>query len=342
MMKLISWNCRGIGNPRFLRHVINMCRQFRPDVLVLLETRANSAYASRLPESLGFQNHFRVPSEGFSGGIWVFWNKTSSHLSVIASDSQTVHLEVSEPNKAAWFLSCCYVRPSDEFREVFWQSMMEFSRHHSRAWLAIGDFNDYLLADEKVGGSPSMNRCTLFAQRLDDCNLFDMGASGTRFTWHGRQVSGSRLRVRLDRGLINLNWRHAFPDGRITVFPRAHGDHHALLLHSSLSASVNKPFRCEAAWLKHPQFKDVFHASWTARPDPIDRRISRFQEHVKIWNVEVFRKIFQRKKTLMNRIAGIQRVVHPPQSLLMLEEELIQQLDDTLRQEEVFWKQKKI
>lgn len=126
-MKFISWNCRGIGNPRFRRHVKDLYRMQRPDMLCLLETRSCSSVVDDIPVMLGFHNNFRVPSDGFAGGLWVMWNNNGFTALAVGSSSQSIHMCVRENGKATWLLSFCYVRPQRVFKDIFWCDLQEFS-----------------------------------------------------------------------------------------------------------------------------------------------------------------------------------------------------------------------
>ena len=55
--------------------------------------------------------------------------------------------------------------------------------HTSLPWLLLGDFNEMILDDEKLGGLP-VNRTGISAFRncMDNYGLMDLGFHGPRFT----------------------------------------------------------------------------------------------------------------------------------------------------------------
>ncbi|KAF7823597.1 reverse transcriptase [Senna tora] len=67
-----------------------------------------------------------------------------------------------------------------------------------------------------------------------------------------------------------------------------------------------------------------------------------FYEDVKVWNRKVFGNIFEEKCKLYARLQGIQRQLDmgPSKSLNILQTQLWNEYEDTLNQEELFWKQK--
>lgn len=103
-MIYISWNCRGVGNSHFRQHVKELCCTRNPSALCLLETRVNNASLSLLPASLGFQNDFRVPSDGFAGGFWLMWNDADFTLTVTSTGAQYIHAGLAVPRKTPWIL----------------------------------------------------------------------------------------------------------------------------------------------------------------------------------------------------------------------------------------------
>ncbi|XP_060968323.1 uncharacterized protein LOC115710989 [Cannabis sativa] len=60
-MNILSWNARGLGNPKAFRHLKLLVRQQSPQVLFLMETRLGSNAISRFRQSLQFKNGLESP-----------------------------------------------------------------------------------------------------------------------------------------------------------------------------------------------------------------------------------------------------------------------------------------
>lgn len=45
---------------------------------------------------------------------------------------------------------------------------------------------------------------------IDDCELKDMGYSGSIYTWCNRRGSNNNISERLDRFLANIEWKNLF------------------------------------------------------------------------------------------------------------------------------------
>ena len=79
----------------------------------------------------------------------------------------------------------------------------------SLPWFLLGDFNDMLSNDEKMGGLPvNRYRITVFRNYMDRCGLMDFGFHGPRFTWTTKSpIWQNNIMERLDRGLGNAGWK---------------------------------------------------------------------------------------------------------------------------------------
>lgn len=127
----------------------------------------------------------------------------------------------------------------------------------------MGDLNVYLLATEKQGGArANIAKCRELFNFLHQSALQDMGFSGPRFTWR----RGS-LQERLDRALCNNEWRIHFPDSGVTHLTQLKSDHRPIMLklkHAPTPPQHDRPFRFQACWLTHDNFKEFMQASWMA------------------------------------------------------------------------------
>lgn len=135
------------------------------------------------------------------------------------------------------------------------------------SWLLTGDFNDIVSQQEKKRGAPvSLRRCQIFKDRINNCNLMDLGALGPQFTRKGPLFNGyQRIFERLDRAFSNNSGRLQFPNVIVKVLSRVDFlDHHPLTisLHADYNGPGIKPFRFECAWLTHPSFMDVASNVW--------------------------------------------------------------------------------
>ncbi|GER39014.1 LINE-type retrotransposon LIb DNA [Striga asiatica] len=176
-------------------------RRERPDVLCLLETKADWGVGSTLARRFKFDGVYEVAASGMAGGLILLWNSLSLSATTLSCTDQSITTEISGSGFSA-IITFVYVRPCSVSKDMFWDNLKLFAASVNRPWIVMGDFNDFALLSERKGGSGScLNRVLKFRERINDCNLLDVGCEGGTFTWvwkvHGRVV----VQERLDRAL---------------------------------------------------------------------------------------------------------------------------------------------
>ena len=74
-MNSLGWNCRGLGNPRSVRALHDLVRQWAPKIVFLSETKLRTKRMERIRDRIGFANELFVPSHGRSGGLALMWTR---------------------------------------------------------------------------------------------------------------------------------------------------------------------------------------------------------------------------------------------------------------------------
>jgi hypothetical protein len=92
-MKTLSWNCRGLGNPRAVRALSRLIRLENPQVVFLMETRLKISEIVNLKYKWGFSCGLAVDCSGFgrerSGGLALFWK---DHLDISIKSYSLNHI----------------------------------------------------------------------------------------------------------------------------------------------------------------------------------------------------------------------------------------------------------
>lgn len=337
--RVLSWNCRGAKTGQFLRNARELLASFCPLIFVILEPRISAFEADDICRRLGKRDWVRSDADGFSGGIWVLWNRDEVSLRVVYVEKYFIHLIIDEGRRAAWELTAVYASPKHHLRPPIWERIGLIQ--HKYPWALIGDFN-CTLADHERNTVGRMSRS--FATWVQSLGLIDAGFIGPIFTWnHGREVD-TRRSARLDRLLTDEEWRRLFPEATLTHLPHSHSDHCPILLQTKRNASVGmgrRPFRFLAAWMEHRDFTRVIEENWRTDIN-VPASLDVLKEALTDWNKNVFGNIFARKKKLLRRLAGAQRALStsPTAGLIKLEEKLKRELNVVLQQEELLWMQK--
>jgi hypothetical protein len=149
-MKILSWNCRGIGNPVTVRELHDLAKDYAPSVLFIMETQFSKYRMENLCFSLGFDAGFAVNNSGRSGGFGLFWNN-GVDLSIKKFSNYHIDTMVNEQEKESWRISFIYEEPNRSLRWRTWNIMKQMRSDSFLPWVCIGDFNEILKKEEQFG-----------------------------------------------------------------------------------------------------------------------------------------------------------------------------------------------
>lgn len=306
-MSFLIWNCRGAGDRSFPRLVRDCLKIYNLAFMALLEPRISGVKADKVIKRFGVDGFVRVEASGFSGGIWCLWKKCRIAIYVVSTSRYCIHLRVNPCSSNPWLLSVIYASPQQRSREHLWEELRDISMMSEEPWCVAGDFNTVFYESEKTGGAPvNYASCMALASCLDDCNLVDMGFKGPPFTW-----SRGDLREKLGRAVCNSSWISSFADSSVVNLPLPSSDHCGIWIRSSANVSRRRDsnyFKFLGSWLDHPDFRVQLESSWRISFSWNDN-ITRLSKSLSVWNREVFGNIFKRKKRIISRLEGIQRVL---------------------------------
>ena len=119
-MNSLTWNCQGLGNPRSVRALHNIVRQWNPKVVFLMETKAKNRRMERIKNRIGLANGLFVPCVGRKGGLALLWDRdvdleiksySLNHIDAIINDTV---------NNYKWRLTSFYGHPETHRRYESW------------------------------------------------------------------------------------------------------------------------------------------------------------------------------------------------------------------------------
>ncbi|XP_035551721.1 uncharacterized protein LOC118349890 [Juglans regia] len=127
-MKILSWNTRGLGNPRGIRTLADLLRREDPDVLFLQETKLNAAKMEFYRVRFKFNCCLTVDAVGRSGGLALLW-KQDVPLSILSYSASHIDAMLEGPQSRRG--------GAKPFRfEAMWIGETECSRIIQQEWLA--------------------------------------------------------------------------------------------------------------------------------------------------------------------------------------------------------------
>ncbi|GMI77447.1 hypothetical protein HRI_001414000 [Hibiscus trionum] len=337
-ISIFSWNVQGCGHQRFIPAAKQFLRDYKPDIVLMVEPRVSGLRAERFIAAMGFPHSHRVEAVGFAGGIWIAWWDTVA-LDIIINHFQFVHFRVTVKKSGFSFLSTAiYGSPCSTKRKRLWANLHRLATTTRSPWILFGDFNTTLLDNERKGCAASSKPSPAFKDLLYDHGLRDMGYSGLDYTW-----TRDNAYVRLDRFICNSYWDSEFHDSHVEHLLRVGSDHRPILLSVGPPTRKSCPssFRYFSGWQQHPHFPRLIRDNWQPSTSLADS-LSTLSKAVEIWNKNVFGSIGARKRIIMARLRGVQKALSTRAStcLRRLEADLLCELEHWLDQEELLWKQK--
>ncbi|XP_074342276.1 uncharacterized protein LOC141679766 [Apium graveolens] len=289
-MNVLSWNCRGVGRPRKVQFLFNIVRQEQPYLVFLCETIAVKSKLEYVQNKLGYEGLFVVDPVGRSGGIALLW-KEKEQVDILGFSQHHIDARVKGDNTIEWRLTGVYGEPDRLQRHKTWDLLRNLARDANLPWCVIGDINNVMCLEEKVGGDPYPTWLMEgFSAALQDAGLTDLPLTGHQFTWERNRGKIDWMEVRLDRALITDDWVNSFPLAKLYNLEGAPSDHSALLLVPQTKLRRQKPYRFkfENAWNTEPMCELLVRDGWESNPLlNVQEKIKICGESLSIWGKEI-------------------------------------------------------
>ncbi|KAM6563873.1 hypothetical protein CsatB_023871 [Cannabis sativa] len=349
-MKLLAWNCRVLGNVAAVRQLTAVVRRSNPDILILSETRLVLEKFQQLMNKMHFTEILYVSPIGLSGGFGVCWKQRVLCKIMEADKNVLIGTIESDPPGISWNFMGIYGPPSMTGRELFWNRIGDLLANGSSPTVLLGDLNG-TLADHECLYYTNQNNAARYSfdlrRMVARTGLIDLGCLGGKFTWFQKtsNSTGSNAirRARLDRALASTDWRILFPNAIVELLTVSTSDHKPILLNTDGGVRCTKAqFKYELMWGRDPRCFWVVRNAWRERlhHNPmvnLYRKLKRTRDHLQRWNKTHFKKIHQQVTEAKNDLAKIESNDQVQWSTLG---DARAKLNEALRREEVFWRQK--
>lgn len=100
-----------------MREAKDLTREYKHLIVVLLEPRISEAKADEVCSKLGKKKWIRSEASGFSGGLWVLWDKEDVVLKMEYAHKSFSHLEVKTAGRLCWALTVVCTHPNPKVRK---------------------------------------------------------------------------------------------------------------------------------------------------------------------------------------------------------------------------------
>ena len=149
-MSCLSWNCRGLGNPQTEEELAALVSNKDPKMVFLMETKVEKTTMERIGRKMQFANIFVVPHVNTGGGLALLW-KADCSIDVQSHYDNHIDAIVDHGVDDAWRFTSFYGDLDTTNRENSGSLLRVLSRRFSLPWICMGDFNEILLGEEKLG-----------------------------------------------------------------------------------------------------------------------------------------------------------------------------------------------
>jgi hypothetical protein len=218
------------------------------------------------------------------------------------------------------------------------------------AWLCIGDFNETLYATEHFSRTARPEwQMRAFREVIEHCSFSDLGWSGVEYTWDNGQMGESNVKARLDRAFGNEVFLNKFEHISMWHIVTTESDHCFVLVKFCENMAEErgrggKQFRYENVWQTHADYDKLVLDNWqkgagAAGLGGVVQALNLMQESLSSWGAKDFGCLAGKGRKLrqkLDRLRGRSVRRGPTDE----EKAIVKQLRETLRQEEIWMKQR--
>jgi exonuclease III len=354
VMKVLSWNCRGLGKATAIRALKKLLQTHKPDVIFLMETKFTQADFQKRCKLSGdtFPNSFIVncciSTSNRSGGLAMFWTN-DVNLNIIAYNDRYIDCYVDGDNaNIGWRATGLYGFSCHQQKPQTCDMIKTLFQNNSHVnWLLFGDFNMILSHSEKLGGNNINYSYSMMLQNcLNECDLLDLGYHGDCYTWSNNQDSTHHIKERLDRFCASPSWLSTFTRATNYHLPSYTSDHNPILLvfgsnfdYRNDSHRLNKIKRFEHIWLQDPQSHDIIRHAWITSYQDTKTKLQQAFEDINNWGQDTYGNIPRQIKKLQQSIHDKKKTI-PTENDISMIQQMETNLDNLLKHEETWWAQR--
>ncbi|XP_019266749.1 PREDICTED: uncharacterized protein LOC109244159 [Nicotiana attenuata] len=194
MDKIGFWNVRGLNRLDKQREIHLFMHNSGASLFGLLETKIKRSKAHRaslnLCEGWSFTKKLAHHPKG---RIWLLWKPVIFDVDRLRTTDQLIHSAVKHKGTRVTInVTMIYAYNDITPRKNLWKEIEDIYRHTQGPWAVMGDFNNVLNKDEKIGSTVTMAETTEFRQCVNICSLQELKSTGAFYTWNNKQSGEDR------------------------------------------------------------------------------------------------------------------------------------------------------
>ncbi|KAL1151419.1 hypothetical protein V6Z11_A09G040500 [Gossypium hirsutum] len=293
-MKILSWNCRGVGNPATVRELKQLLVANIPDIVFLCETKIKSNGFNRIRTLCRMEGC--LAREGVNVSIQTY---SKFHI------DKLVRFEDADVFRFTGF----YGQTDPNLRQQAWNMLRRVSDKVNEGWIVGGDFNAILNESEKEGGrrKPKILMEAL-CNFLEELKLTDVKTCNGWFMWTNNREGDQLVKERLDRFVVSDTVMEKLPFLTSLIVRQSKFDHEAIILDSEgIKPNTTKEghrawFRYDTCWADEKELKDIISGIWSKEDCSMLDKMDLTRDKLGSWQHHRFRKMKNKFKRLEEEI----------------------------------------
>lgn len=350
MMKLLSWNCRGLGHPSKKAALRELINSEKPEIILIQETKLDQTDINKLISQQRQYSGCASEARGASGGILTMWDNSRWICSYTNIHQNWIFVKLEgKDNGAEVKIYNVYSPNHYREKEACWSALnTTIEEDPDSNIIFAGDLNLVMHSNEKRGGTfaPDPYRSKL-EHIMQEKDLVDIKPKNRRYTWSNKRIGAGNIMERLDRFLVNVTFLSTFSIGLSDILSSSASDHYpiTLSLHNH-SQSGPLPFRYSPLWNRIPAAREVVKQAWFQHVEgsPVfiwETKLKQTRQALKLWAKNNYQEPEIVKKDLKKNLESVQLNIEA-QGLTQQAKEneirLYAQLRQIAREEEIKWR----
>eukprot|EP00253_Pinus_taeda_P010539 PITA_10539 len=330
MMKLLSWNSRGMGHPSKTTALRDLLHNERPEILLIQETKKNQ---NEMQKIIDAQRHFSgviSSSRGASGGIVTMWNNQNWDCNSTIYNQNWIRTNLnSKEENCDLIIYNVYIPNHYREKEQCWKELKEnIDNEQTSNIILAGDFNLILHANEKRGGNFMHDpfRSHLEGIMLEH-EMVDIIPKNRKYTWNNRRLGPGNIMERLDRILVNITLLSSFAACHTKILSSIASDHFPILLtmesHLHLGPIL---FRYNPLWRNNSSAEAIIEATWK-------QHVEGSPSHIWETKIRSVRKALKEWAKIRSLLTEVQEEVDYSELLQYLPKGITQGINESLNRE---------
>lgn len=111
VLKLLYWNCCGVGSQRFRDILNDLIRLHRVDVVFITEPRISSSGVDEIAKKLSLRCIKRIEAIGRSGGLWMLARDGTIKFEFLNVGSHFIHMSLKGDGQTPTYCTTVDIHP---------------------------------------------------------------------------------------------------------------------------------------------------------------------------------------------------------------------------------------